>query len=192
MSKRSNKRKRAREREFEFLCSACGEVHRGPPSVNYDVPPSFDDVPEDARERRIALSDDLCHILPPGNEPDGRSAYFIRGVLDVPIVGADEPFRWGVWVSQAEETFERYVDTFGEDPTGLKSFGWLLANLPGYRELDEDGAYAWLPCDVDWGPAGQRPRIDVQECDNPIYREQRDGMSWERAAELVETMMHPD
>ena len=36
--------------------------------------------------------------------------FFIRGCLDIPILGSDEPFLWGLWVSVREEVFDQIED----------------------------------------------------------------------------------
>jgi hypothetical protein len=166
------------KRSFSFKCAGCGEVHEGGPSFGYDAPPEYYNVPETERETRSRINSDLCII---DNED-----FFIRATLSVPIIGAEEDFLWGVWVSQSKESFDRYVDTYESDQSGDGSFGWLTVSMPGYAE----DIFVHLPVDVFWGP--ERPEIKIHDDqDHPLAVDQRNGISWDKAVELAVTVMHP-
>lgn len=175
-------------RRFEFLCDCCGEIHRGSPSFALNRPEHVFEVPQAEREARVQATNDLCVIRPAQGESEDHTSYWIRGTLDVPIIGADEPFCWGVWVSQSQESFERYVRTFDDDQSGDGSFGWLPVHMKYYR--NGDGEWPSLQCNVHWGTPGQRPKIVLWECDNQLYQDQRDGISWEKAIEIAAPLMH--
>lgn len=145
-------------------------------------------MPEAERAERVTASDDLCVIRPSSDDPEGMTTYWIRATLDVPIHGAAEPFCWGVWVSQSKESFERYQATFDDDQSGDGSFGWLPVHMKHYR--DPDGSWPTLECDVEWGSSGQRPKIKLWESDNPLYQDQRDGISWDQAVAIARPLMH--
>lgn len=66
------------------------------------------------------LTEDLCMV-------DGED-YFIRGVLEIPLVERDDYFGWGVWVSEKKENFETCRDHFDTDAIG-PFFGWLAAEI---------------------------------------------------------------
>lgn len=178
--------------EFEYRCSCCGKVHRGSPSFGAPRPALYYDVPEGEHKERVQSTDDMCVIRPANDDPEGHTIFYIRGTLDIPIIGADEPFCWGVWVSQSEESFERYVETYDDDQSEMGSFGWLVCGMPGYDQRRADGHFESLGCDVYWGPKGERPKIEVHECDHPLFIDQRDGISWEKAARLAEAVIHPE
>lgn len=171
---------------FEFRCADCGEIHRGSPSFAYAKPVCWFIVPEDQRAERLQLDTDTCVL-------DGDE-FYIRTILEIPILDAEEPFTWGVWVSQSEESFRRYVDTYDEDQSGDGSFGWLPVTMPGYDRTadrpDADG-FECLGCDVTWRSPGQRPTLTLHENDHPLYHDQVNGISWDRAIELARLMMHP-
>lgn len=167
---------------FEYKCTCCNEIQRGTPAYGYDMPVFYFDVPEEERKARIFLNTDTCVI--------DDKLFFIKGIIDIPIHGASEPLTWGVWVSQSEESFNLYRETMGTDCTGQGSFGWLAATMPGYNDLDERGNTVQLKCNAKWQTAGQRPVIQVQECDHPLYRDHHEGISWDRAIELVQLMPH--
>lgn len=167
---------------FEFRCGDCGELHKGSPSFGYKNPPFYFTVPEAELDRRVRLTDDTCVV--------DDEVFFIRGLLEIPIQEVEEPFLWGVWVSQSRESFERYVETFDEDQSGDGSFGWLEVTMPGYIEEGENAERESLACDVTWRGAGERPLVTPQACDHPLYRDIAQGISWDRAIELARQVMH--
>jgi len=173
---------------FEFRCESCGKIHRGSPSFSLHRPEHIFDVPESERDDRVLATDDLCVILPPKGQDESETTYWIRATLDIPIKGVSEPFCWGVWVSQSKEAFERYRETFDLDQSDDGSFGWLPVHMAHYRNAD--GSWPMLKCNVEWGPKGKRPKIEIQECDNQIYLDLRDGISWEKAIEIAAPLMH--
>lgn len=179
---------------FEFRCADCGKLHRGAPSFGYDKPAYYFDVPEGERAARVAISDDLCRIAP--GEEDGEQTvfHFIRCILEIPIHDAGEPFLWGMWATQSEESFERYRKTFDTDQSGMGSFGWLAVVMPPYNRAAPGAPLEHLKCNVQWQGAAngkaQRPLVELQACDHPLYFDQRDGISWDRAVDIARRMMH--
>ena len=171
-------------KSFEFRCGSCGELHRGAPSFAYDKPVYYFEVPEAERGARVHGDADTCVI--------DDELFFIRTILEIPIIGSAEPFTWGVWVSQSQESFARYLASYDEDQSGDGSFGWLAVTIPGYGELDASGCWTSLACDVAWGDIGQRPSVHLQAADHPLYIDQREGISWDRAIELARLAMHRD
>lgn len=167
---------------FEFVCSYCGKTHSGAPSFSYDQPPQANSIPKEEWAERIKLNDDFCVI--------DQEDFFIRGLIEIPILGYDEPFLWGVWVSQSEESFWRYVDTFDQDQSGDGSFGWLSVTMPGYRRTGPGEPLEAIPCDVEWQGKGDRPLVFPQEEDHPLAKDMAHGISVERAAELAVLTMH--
>jgi hypothetical protein len=108
----------------------------------------------------------------------------------VPIHGAAEPFCWGVWVTQSEESFQRYVEAWKKDQSGDGSFGWLAVTMPHYNRRAPGEPLEHLQCDVNWGKPGKRPKVVLKPCDHPLYVDQLEGISWGRAIEIAETAMH--
>jgi hypothetical protein len=47
---------------MRFTCTSCGEVHDGFADLSFAAPYYYYTVPEAERERRCALSSDLCSI----------------------------------------------------------------------------------------------------------------------------------
>ena len=129
-------------------------------------------IPETEWPKRVALSSDQCVI-------DGEH-FFILGNLDIPIIGRDDPFRWSVWSSLSQKSFDRASELW--DSIGRESeepyFGWLSTNIPGYEPTLN------LKLRVHTQPLGIRPLIEVAEQDHVLSRDQATGITWERACEL--------
>lgn len=175
---------RKRRSARPLVCEVCGRQHADF-SFAYRRPVHVFDVPEAERERRVKASDDLCRILPAEDDPDGFTFYFVRATLDVPINGTEDVFTWGVWVSHSKDSFDRYVATFNEDQSDDGAFGWLTVSMPGYARTQKGEPFESLACDVEWNVKGQRPEVIVREADHPLFYDQHDGISHERAVELV-------
>jgi hypothetical protein len=65
-------------------------------------------VPEQERDRRVRQSDDFVSI--------DDEAFFIRGVVPIPVEDLDHPYCWGFWVKVARKHFEEYQRFFNVDP----------------------------------------------------------------------------
>lgn len=172
-------------KKFRYRCAECGKWHSGSPSFSYKYPVYYFDVPEDELDCRVQVTDDLCQIEPAPDDGDGVMIHCIRVILEIPIIGLNEPFTWGVWVTQSKESFDRYVETYDEDQSAEGSFGWLAVNMPFYDGTRADENLVNLECDVHWGPPGQRPTVRLWECDHPLAVDQRSGISWDKAAGIA-------
>ena len=102
-------------RTFEFKCAECGAIQPGSPSFGFDKSSLYYDVPEPERVARIMLTSDTCFIAPAPDDDSAQAHYFVRGLLEMAIAGATKPFLWGVWVTQSEDSFMRYLETFDYD-----------------------------------------------------------------------------
>src|SRR5688572_19165597 len=94
-----------RTEAITFHCNRCGEEHTGIPTFGFSYPIDYMDVPEPERAERTFLTDDLCVV------DDER--FFVRGCLEIPVHGSEQPFVWGLWVRIAEEDFFRFQDLLG-------------------------------------------------------------------------------
>jgi len=112
---------------FAYTCSCCGKRHEGSPSFAFDAPHQYASLSDEQKLAMGELSSDLCTIT-----RDGEVDRFIRTVLEIPIVGAQDPFVWGVWVSLSEKSYARYVSTYDNPVAGEGFFGWLCNTLPVY------------------------------------------------------------
>ena len=72
---------------FRFKCSSCDEWHEGMPAFAAAAPHYFYSIPPEERDARCDLTPDTCIV--------DDEFFFVRGSLDIPVAGADEPFSWG-------------------------------------------------------------------------------------------------
>ena len=67
-----------------------------------DVPDMYANMKGDERDTRATIGSDQCII--------DQKWFFLRGCIEIPIVGRNEPFLWGVWASVREEVFDEISD----------------------------------------------------------------------------------
>lgn len=156
-----------------YHCRHCGQQHDGIPAFHADRPAPYWDVPVDKRDSDVFLTSDSCVIA--------DRFFFIHGCLDVPIQGTDDVFTWGVWVSLKEDNFFLWQDHYNASKRSHIGpfFGWLCTSLPVYP------ATLHLKTMVHLRDDGIRPRIVLQATDHPLSQEQLQGISIDRALELV-------
>jgi hypothetical protein len=162
-----------------FTCSCCGQVHEGPADLVFAAPYYYYTVPADQREQRCRLTSDVCSI---DNED-----FFIRGCLDIPIVGRSDHFSWGAWCSVSRTNFEKYREVFNEPHQSDVGpfFGWLSVRLPGYPNTLELKVMAHLRDER------TRPWFDLEESEHPLSLDYRLGITEERLQLIYEANWHP-
>ncbi|WP_436771204.1 DUF2199 domain-containing protein [Yinghuangia sp. YIM S09857] len=136
--------------------------------------PDFADAPD------CVLSSDQCVIQ--------AQHFFVKGLIEIPVVDSDDVFSWGVWVSLSRANFGLSADLW--DTPGRESedpyFGWLCTELPLYSPSTTN-----LKTHVHTRPIGQRPYIELEPTDHPLAVEQRTGITRQRVREIAEAVMHP-
>jgi hypothetical protein len=162
-----------------FYCKDCDKEHEGLPDLGMDHPDPYLEVPEDEREERTTYSLDRCTVT----DEDGETHYFIRGVIFIPIKGQENPFGIGVWVSQSEKNFDRYLED-DEDMVDEPTFGWLV-NRVGFYEKDT----FLLKTRVHFSGGRRRPTIELEPTDHPFAVDQREGITLEKAWKIVHRYM---
>ncbi len=162
---------------FRFKCPSCDEWHEGMPSFGAIAPLYYDEIPEVDRHARCELTTDTCVV--------DQKFFFIRGCIEIPVDGADEPFVWGVWASLSRENFEQFVALQEEASRAAFGpyFGWLSASLKTYPSTEN------LKTMVHLRDNGLRPYIELEPTDHPLALEQRRGISRERVGELFAAYM---
>ena len=112
--------------------------------------------------------------------------FFIRGCLDIPVIGSADTFSWGVWCSVSRVNFATYREVFDEP---LQShvgpfFGWFSVRLPGYPDTLNLKVMAHLR------DQRMRPAFELEESGHPLSIECRQGISAERLQEIYEANLH--
>jgi len=156
----------------EWRCSSCGETHDELPAATYRAPEVWFHSSEQERKDEFDLTTDTC-IWRDGSDEH----FFVRCVLEIPLVDRDGTFDFGVWSTLSRENFARYMREFDRaDRSELgPMFGWFSNSLPGYPETLN------LKCDVCPRNAGLRPVIELEPIDHPFSLQQRDGIRFEDA-----------
>jgi len=149
------------------------------PAIAFDAPAHYYDVPAEGRASGVTLTNDLCVI--------DEEAFYVRCVLQVPVLGHEDTLEWGVWSSLSEANFLKYKETFDDtDQSKLgPMFSWFASKLPSYPSTLN------LRCNVVPADNGQRPHIYFDPSqDHPLIAEIQNGISLERAIAFVEPMLH--
>ncbi len=156
---------------MSFNCSVCGQVHDGLPDFGVDRPDIWWQIPEKERSKRIHLDADACVL-------DGEH-FFIRGVIEIPILEHDDRFGFGVWISQKKENFQSYLANFDSDEIG-PYFGWLCTNLKYYKEATTN-----LKTMAHLQGGNQRPLIVLEPSEHQISIDQFEGITIEKAWDIA-------
>jgi hypothetical protein len=160
-----------------FRCHTCGKWHEGLPlDYAYDAPHYWsDDLKSDPDS---FLNSDLCVIK--------NQDFFVRGLIEIPVRGSDQPFRWGVWTSLSKKNFDKIAELW-DNPKLLDEpayFGWLSSSIGIYPETLN------LKANVHSRSIRERPLIVLEPTDHPLSIEQRDGLSIQRIREIAECTLH--
>ena len=162
-----------------FHCQTCGQYHPELPLFfGAAAPVLYETMSADEQATRCELTPDFCVI-------DGVN-YFIRGLIEIPIIGDDRVFAWGVWCSLSRENFDRSVDLMNNPDREREPpyFGWLSTALP-YSPSTIN-----LKTHVHTGRVGYRPTIELEPTDHPLAIEQREGITLERVRQIAESLLH--
>jgi hypothetical protein len=161
--------------DHAWTCGCCGkQFNTILLDIAYHAPDHWVAIPE--AERRGKIDQDVCFL----HHGDGMDI-FLRGVIEIPIIGLNENFRWGTWVAITEEGFRRALDLWtaetieDEPPLG----GWLGNDISNYPDTIN------LATHVHLRPGKLRPAIELLSVDHPLAVEQREGITLERVEEIV-------
>lgn len=161
---------------MSYLCTVCGEKHDDLPYIGIDKPDHWWDVPEEERDQRIELTSDTCII---DNED-----FFIRGIIEIPVLDYPNNFGFGAWVSQKRENFFTYLDNFDSGDIG-PFFGWLCTKIAYYEEDT-----LLLKTMAHFQSEGLRPKIELEETNHPLSADQHKGITLDKAWEIVHFYMN--
>jgi len=152
---------------YRWRCSCCGEEFTGLPlDLAFGPPVDWASLSEEVRQVSRS-NDDFCEVH---YSPD-RIDRFIRCILPLPVPRIASEFRFGVWMSVSERSWDIYWAGFDtEDYSEDGCFGYLMHEIPEYL-----GSHL-LHADVWFRNNGQRPRVELQNADHPLVRAQRDGI----------------
>jgi len=172
--------------DLRWKCATCEEWHTGPClDFSEDSPYYWSEehtetnhrsslLPKWGQKRRKThLDEDYCAI-------EDRD-YFVRGIIHLPIIGAAETFRWGVWGSLSRENFEKLRE-MDADPKRVDlppMFSWLSTRIPEYPDTLNLKMYAHIQ------EPNLRPHFFLELTDHPLSQEYHKGISPERVKEIM-------
>jgi hypothetical protein len=163
-----------------FTCSCCQGEHSGR-ALSYGAHAPAMWHPDYADDEGSLLDSDLCIIK--------GQAFFIHGLIEIPVRDTGEVFSWGVWASLSAQSFQRALDRW-EDPQRDQdppSFGWLSTELPIYGTTTVN-----LKTHVHTRTLGRRPFIELEHTHHPLAVEQREGITSTRVAEIADLLLRQD
>ncbi len=160
-----------------WTCKLCGAQSEEAPFCFGAEAPWRELVAEGDFEKRVELTKDQCVVH--------DKAFFIRGHVEIPILGLDEPFRWSVWCSLSEPSHQRVCERWDDSSRkGDSYFGWLSTDIPTYPNTIN------LESTVLSRELGRVPLVIIQECDNPLFADQEKGISLDRTHEIAHQLLH--
>ncbi|MFF2061698.1 DUF2199 domain-containing protein [Streptomyces sp. NPDC058200] len=162
-----------------FTCSCCGTHHDELP-MNYSATAPYVWDPSFADDADSMLASDQCVIK--------AQHYFVKGLIEIPVIGSADVFSWAVWVSLSRDNFARAVDRWNAPGSEAEEpyFGWLSTELFLYSPSTIN-----LKTYAHTRPVGRRPFIELEPTDHPLAVEQRTGITLDRVREIAESLLHP-
>jgi hypothetical protein len=169
--------------DFRWKCYSCEEWHTGPClDFSYGCPAYWGDEDEQKSSSgplevdhlpTSFLDEDLCII-------DGEH-YFVRGIIELPIIGTAETLRWGVWGSLSKENFVKLLSQF-DDPQRVElepMFSWLSNNIGEYEDTLS------LKMNAHICAPGEVPTFELESTDHQLSKEYHEGITAERVKEIM-------
>jgi hypothetical protein len=136
-------------------------------------------------------SDDLAaeplNILEPEICVIKDQGFFVRGLIEIPVIDTDQVFAWNVWVSLGKDNFFRMTELWNQPGRENEPpyFGWLSNEIPAYPASTLN-----LKTRLHTRPPGERPTIELEPTDHPLAVDQRTGITQARVQEIAETLLH--
>jgi len=162
---------------YIWTCSCCGrQFDELPIHWSADAPAHYDALSETERRSRATLSTDFCTI--------GDDAFFIRGQIEIPLIGTSESLTWGVWASLSAASMERAKQVWDRPDRASEApfFGWLSSALPLYPDTINLKSHVLLR------PPPNIPFVELEPTDHPLAVEQRKGVTLARAVEIAQAL----
>jgi len=171
---------------MRWKCGSCEEWHSGPClDFGFSRPYYWKKEYEKAtrwmllstgifdKTAKSFLDEDYCVV--------DNEHFFVRGNIYLPIIGAAETFRWGVWGSLRRENFEALLK-MDDDPRRAelpRMYSWLSSRISGYSNTLNLKMYAHIRA------PGSRPHFELEPTDHPLAQEYHHGIAPERVREIM-------
>ena len=163
---------------MSWKCKICEIDHTDAPLCFGIEAPWRALVPEDEFTKRVELTSDQCVV--------DKETFFIRGHIEIPIIGVDESLAFSVWSSISERSFLDISDHWDmpEREFDPPYFGWLCSPIAVYPNTIH------LKLSVQSRPPGFTPLFSVEPTEHPLAIDQQNGISIERWHELAHKLLH--
>jgi hypothetical protein len=163
-----------------YKCVTCGKSHEGLPlSFAAESPDMYANMNRDERDARCVRGSDQYVV--------DQKWFFIRGCLEIPIIGSGDVFLWGLWVSVREEVFDDISECWeltGREKSHGPFKGRLANSLSIYPETLN------LRVQIVIQPVGERPLLQVEENEHQLAIEQASGITRDGALGLAALLLH--
>jgi hypothetical protein len=158
-----------------FVCSECNKVHNmSEMTLIHKIPMHCFKIPENERAKRIKVNDDLCSI-------DGK-LYFIRGVLEMPIIGTKETFDWGLWALLEKKDFDKYIELWNAKiAKNMKSFEGFLEGAPRFYPDSN-----MVDITIQLRSKSKRPLFKIVSEQDEMGLDQRNGITMEKIHSFID------
>jgi hypothetical protein len=160
-----------------FVCSVCGEFHAERMlDIRLSLPDPIFALDDEERDARAWLADDFAVL--------DEERFFVRGLLELPILELGSRFGYGTWVEVAGDEFQQLLEHW-QDPDQFAPVKGTVANeLAPY--VGTEGLRATLsPVSVD-----TLPSVTLDDAAHPLVADQQAGITADRSDELAATVRH--
>lgn len=162
-----------------WKCSRCGALHETiPDCFAFDEPDYWGSRKKWPAPKGCSFNKDYCVI--------DDAHFFIKAVLEIPILGTLDVFTFGVWSTLSEANFKR-EKKLASDASRVSEppyFGWFSNRIWQYPDTLN------LKCNLHSRSPGLRPRIELEPTDHLLSVEHRNGITEARFRELSEQCLH--
>jgi hypothetical protein len=171
---------------LRWKCGSCDEWHTGPClDFGYDSPCYWSNEHEKSsrfapllarwsmKHHKTFLNDDFCAI--------NDEHFFVRGLIQIPIIGTAEKFCWGVWGSLSRENFKTLLinDKNPKRSELPPMFSWLSSQIDEYPDTRSLKMHAHIR-----NPR-LRPVFELELTSHPLSQEFHIGISAEKVKEIM-------
>jgi hypothetical protein len=162
-----------------YTCRTCGQsCAELPLSFAADFPDVYANLPMEERDSRAVISSDQCIV--------DSKCFFLRGLVEIPIIGSSDVFLWGVWASVQEEVFDE-ISASWELEGREKSQGPFKGRLANSLWIYEETLH--LSVTIVLRPVGARPLFVLEDSRHALGTQQQSGMTREQAIELAASLL---
>ncbi len=109
--------------------------------------------------------------------------------MEIPIIGSNQPFLWGVWASIREEIFDEISDRWeleGREKKNGPYKGRLANSLSIYPETLN------LKLKIILQPVGLRPLFILEDDQHTLALQQNSGITQQQAIEMASFLLHSE